>query len=67
MGDGFEIYTPAVEGIPVRYATGAGDTWNAGFIWGLLKTGNLKGASKIAMEVVERYVQDGTIAIPSVL
>ena len=65
VGNDFEIYTPAVEGIPVRYTTGAGDTWNAGFIWGLLETDNFKKASKIAMEVVEGYVQGGTVAIPS--
>lgn len=65
VGRDFEIYTPAWEGIPVRYTTGAGDTWNAGFIWGLMRTGDLRRASDIAMEVVERYVQDGVVVTPS--
>ncbi len=60
-----EIYTPAWENIDVKITTGAGDTWNAAFIFALLKTGELRRAAEIAMDVVERYVEGRGIS-PSV-
>lgn len=65
IGRDFEIYTPPWENITARYTTGAGDTWNAGFIWALTKTKNVRKAAKLAMDIVERYVQEGVIVTPS--
>jgi len=67
IGKDFVVYTPAVEGITVRYTTGAGDTWNAGFIWGFLRTGDIRKAAEIAMVIVEGYVEKGVVLTPSEL
>ncbi len=56
---GLEHHTPAWDNIEVNVTTGAGDTWNAGFIWGYLSTGDVARASDIGMAVVEFYVERG--------
>jgi len=56
---GLEHHTPAWENIEVNVTTGAGDTWNAGFIWGYLRTNDVSRASDIGMAVVEFYVERG--------
>ncbi len=58
-----EWHIPAWDIRPVR-VTGAGDTWNAGFIWAFLKTGDLAQSGKIAMDIVERYVMGEDIMPP---
>lgn len=41
--------------------TGAGDMWNAGFIWGYLKTGSAKRAGEIGMAIVQHYLETGEV------
>ncbi len=42
--------------------TGAGATWNAGFIWAYRRTKDLEKAGKIGMEIVQRYIETGEVS-----
>ncbi len=42
--------------------TGAGDTWNAGFIWAYRRTEDVELAGKMGMEIVQRYIETGKVA-----
>jgi len=59
-----EHHVPAWDIHPIR-VTGAGDTWNAGFIWAYLRTKDVKRSAEIAMEIVEEYVLGKEIRAPS--
>ena len=58
-----EYHVPAWEIRPIR-TTGAGDTWNAGFIWAYMQLGDVKRAAEIAMDIVENYVLGKEVKAP---
>ncbi len=57
-GDRYHVPTRPLK---IIVKTGAGDTWNAGFIWGYLKTKDPRRAGEIGMAVVQHYLETGEV------